>query len=256
MQLTVTSWNMQGAGYDKLTYMCNVYADFKDTNVFLLQETGNPNNPNGIQQGMQYILFEKQFTCVLVCEDLTAKSLRCTTAILIDDFLGKKFKQCHMIGAAGYRPAIFAIFEDIVIGTIHAPSIPGGEVSYIKGIYSRLNYECKCHNLPWAFMGDMNIDLAKDFPFEMCDGAKPRADSLNEIYIEKTSSSDVRCLLAYPKGNTQGSGGERTRKLDFAFFSRDFGYYKWYGMFNKKVLETITTQKYLSDHNMIGFTIL
>ena len=104
-----------------------------------------------------------------------------------------------MIGAAGYRPAIFAIFEDIVIGTIHAPSIPGGDVSYIKGIYSKLNYECKCHNLPWAFMGDMNIDLAKDFPFEMCDGAKPRADSLNEIYIEKTSSSDVRCLLAYPE---------------------------------------------------------
>ena len=51
MFLTITSWNMQGAGYEKLNAMCNVYVDFKDTNVLLLQETGNPNNPNGIQQG-------------------------------------------------------------------------------------------------------------------------------------------------------------------------------------------------------------
>ena len=41
----------------------------------------------------------------------------------------------------------------------------------------------------------------------------------NEIWIEKTTRTDVRCLFMYPRENTQGPNGDRTSKLDFAFLS-------------------------------------
>ena len=256
MFLTITSWNMQGARYEKLNAMCNVYVDFKDTNVLLLQETGNPNNPNGIQQGESYTIFQKTFKCVAVCDDETAKYKRCTTAILIDESIMGKFRQCYTLGIAGSRPAIFAIFNDIVVGTIHAPAVAGGDLVYLKNIYANINYECEKHGLPWVFMGDMNVDLSKSFPFTLCDGGTyPRYDYPNEIWIEKTSRTDVRCLIMYPEENTQGPNGDRTRKLDFAFLSDRLKQYPIHGVFNKMVLKSITDKEYLSDHNMIGITI-
>lgn len=256
MAINITSWNMQGAGYDKLNAMCNVYADFRDTDILLLQETGNPNNPNGIQIDGSYEIFQKTFKCVAVCDDETAKYKRCTTAILIDEAIMGKFRQCYTCGKTGLRPAIFAIFDDIVIGTIHAPAISGGDLVYLKDIYAKINYECEIRGLPCVFMGDMNIDLSKSFPFTLCDGGThPRYDYPNEIWIEKTSRTDVRCLIMYPKENTQGPNGERTSKLDFAFLSDRLKQCPIYGVFNRIVQKSITDKEYLSDHNMIGITI-
>lgn len=257
MSLTITSWNMQGAGYEKLNAMCNVYADFKDTNVLLLQETGNRNNPNGIQQGESYTICQKTFKCVAVCDDETAKYKRCTTAILIDEAIMGKFRQCYTYGETGLRPAIFAIFDDIAVGTIHAPAVAGGDLVYLKYILNRcINEWEKQRLLPWVFMGDMNVDLSKSFPFTLCDGGTyPRNDYPNEIWIEKTSRTDVRCLIMYPKENTQGPNGDRTRKLDFAFLSDGLKKYPIDGVFNKMVLKSITDKEYLSDHNMIRITI-
>lgn len=247
MSLTVANWNMQGAGADKFARAKSSDYDLSNTDILLLQETGNPDN-GGLKEGEYYYFMGEPYYCGVVCTDPTAVALRCTNAILIRASLATKASHFGAIEIVGYRYIPYVVYCNIAFASIHAPAIddPQFAIGAVKSVYELSN------GCDWVLMGDYNTDPLSIVP----NGT--HWDTVNEVDLLGTKSRpQLPCLLIYPCNATQGPGGKRERRLDYAFLSESLSRYRIWGVVNSRIYESSTPniKNTLSDHNMVAITM-
>ena len=243
MSLTVSSWNMQGAGSKKITSIQSSEHDISNTDIFLLQETGNPGN-RGFEVGKPYTCMRKSYRCGVARVDPTAVTFRCTNAVLIRDDLFK-LASFGSVEILGYRDIAYVLYRDIVFASIHAHAVDNP--SMVVDVVDAFNK--RWANNDWVLMGDFNTD-----PTNIAKSYKTKAGTVNEICLRGTvDRPQSPCLLIYPRDATQGPKGDRVRRLDYAFLSDSLSRYRVCGIANSRIYGSRVPQPatLLSDHNMV-----
>ena len=247
MSLKVSSWNMQGAGAEKFIRAKSSDIDMTNTDIFLLQETGNPSN-GGFEEGKYYYFMGNPYYCGVVCTDPTAVSLRCTNAILMSPSLATQVSFYGAIEIVGHRYIPYVVYRDIVFASIHAPATD--DPLFVIDAVDRIdNFR---PGYPWVLMGDYNTDPLSIVP------TGTSSDTVNHVYLRGTASRpQLPCLLIYPYGKTQGPDWKRGRRLDYAFLSDSLSRYRVWGVANSRIYESPNPNpaKYLSDHNMVAIQL-
>ena len=137
------------------------------------------------------------------------------------------------------------IYHNIAFASVHAPANddPSFAVKAVDAI-NRSRAGCD-----WVLMGDYNTDPLSIVPT----GTHP--DAINKVYLQGTASRpQLPCLLIYPYSATQGPGGKRERRLDYAFLSDSLSRYRIWGVDNSKIYQSPNPNpaKIMSDHNMVA----
>ena len=247
MSLTVSSWNMQGAGAKKFDRIKSSDYDMRKTDIFLLQETGNPEN-GGFVKGNCYYFMGELYYCAVVFVDPTAVTLRCTNAVLIRASLYTQNLRFGAIEMLGHRYITYIVYRNIAFASIHAPA--ADDPSFAKNAVEAINNFSAGSD--WVLMGDFNTDPLSIVPH----GTHP--DTVNGVYLRGTvSRPQLPCLLIYPSGATQGPNGTRVRRLDYAFLSASLSRYRVWGVVNSRIYESHIPNPaaLLSDHNMVAIQL-
>lgn len=242
MRLLISSWNMQGGLRDKVANMRMPSSPrILNTNILLVQEEGNPDD-RGVWVNDEIFIFGKRFTCIVSEVDPEARvQYRCTTSVLVDDYVRSLRFQVQKISHVGYRPIVGLKIGSVSILTVH--DIANGTSFDIKDLINRgLRYI-----EPWMIMGDINCT--------------PQAMNHDNHYIPDTPVF-VNCNTVnrpkgfyeiYPANPTQGRNGSRTTTLDYILASESMLPFiragANYHIENEMIL---SNNGYLSDHNMIN----
>ena len=243
MILSITSWNMQGGFRDKESRMKLPESNrIRNTNILLIQEAGNPNGA-GINVNEYATLFGKTFKCVACETDQNAQvNLRCTTCILVDQYVSNLNYQIYVVGYVGYRPIVGLRINGSYICTVH--DIADGTSYNIKSLLSRVFAD----KGPWMLMGDLNCD-----PGFM--SGLPNNTPNTPVFVNAgTHDRPHGFFEIYPAGPTQGAGGVRTAILDYVLADETMlPHLSSMGSYNiENEMATDRYLNYLSDHNMIN----
>lgn len=242
MPLTIASWNMQGAGGERLRSIENLDAKNNLPDVILLQESGNPES-GGVPSDTKVTVFRHSYHCYCSDKDPTAKIFRCTNSILVRHDRVPYVSDVGMIELVGYRPCPFVVLENIVIVNIHAPAENRAQEKVVGVLLHLVR-----NNKLWVLMGDMNSDVHKE--------RRLTPPFTPGVPIRVNLASDSRpliCRCIYSQNHTQGGGGVRKVILDYIYFSEDL----YQAMHSPAMvpIESIYIHDggghWVSDHNMV-----
>lgn len=260
----ILSWNMQGwsrtggepeekkkALLDLLDNHMRVDA------VFGLQECGDPRT-SGIAVGRPFTTDNgKSYTCRWVEIDHTADVNRCTTAIFASSNLEVTGGSCYPSGVT--RPVLYVVVNRRLIATVHAIANEAESVEQIKAVMTHFeSMRNRGEITSWILMGDFNSSPE----CYVSAGQSVYFNIKNRIQFSGTGTRLQKyAWMVVSRTATQGEGGERTRRLDYAFLSDDLGtahvtpFLGGAGELLGNVKVRNATNQVLSDHNLVGMYI-
>lgn len=249
--LHIFSWNAQGGSGNEQNYRAETKKNLlmqhvidrirKEPCMILLQEAGVPDT-TGYQEGDDVGF---GFCCIYAGEDVTADYQRCTIAVLAN-FPEQRLIEKIYTGYTGRLVPIFNVWGRFLLLTAHLNA--GGDA--LQEAAALLDTVINNAKLPWFMAGDFN---SEPLQHERVNCKALNQDCFNLITYGGTARRPKRCQVFVPSEATQGAGGIRINKYDYAFCSEG----EWFELlgYDNILVEDPEDGRIYSDHNLMYFSL-